>query len=314
MYNQKSVYMKRRTEMTTQTNNNVIENAPTLNSSAMLVELNISKWDARTLDKDASIEVEQKNQTAHGLANVHKKLLGHCEEHITLKRHISNARNLHYSMTLPWSKSGLQLVPTSIYFKYIEAMTGAENKYWKLLEAFLSVYDQAKTDAKEKFGLLFRPENYPSLEEVRRKFRWSLTTIPLPTSGDFRVDIGNEGLKEVQTQYAKFYDEQLERSMNIAWQRLYDVLVRMSDRLDYADDENKKVFRDTLVTNVSDVVDLLDDFNLTNNQEMKEMKSNLDKVLRGVTADALREDTDLRHKTKKAVDDAIKALPSLDIL
>ena len=61
-------------------------------------------------------------------------------------------------------------------------------------------------------------------------------------------------------------------------------------------------------------MDLLDDFNLTNNQEMKEMKSNLDKVLRGVTADALREDTDLRHKTKKAVDDAIKALPSLDIL
>lgn len=305
--------MKRRTQMTKETTNSVIENVASLNSSAMLVELNISKWDARTLDKDASIEVEQMNQTAHGLANVHKKLLGHCEEHIILKRHIGNARNLHYSMTLPWSKSGLQLIPTSLYFKYIETMTGAEDKYWELLEAFLSVYDKAKSDAKDMFGNLFRAENYPSLEEVRAKFRWSLTTIPLPTSGDFRVDIGNEGLKEVQAQYAKFYDDQLERSMGIAWQRLFDALSRMSERLDYQGEDDKKTFRDTLVSNVSDVVDLLDDFNLTNNQNMKDMKSKLDKVLRGVTPDALREDSHLRQQTKEAVDKAIKALPSLDI-
>ena len=46
---------------------------------------------------------------------------------------------------------------------------------------------------------------------------------------------------------------------------------------------------------------------------MKAMKIKLDKIFRGVTPDALREDGILRLDTKKAVDEAIKALPSLDI-
>ena len=87
----------------------------------------------------------------------------------------------------------------------------------------------------------------------------------------------------------------------------------MSERLDYSGSEDKKVFRDTLVTNVSDLVGLLDGFNLTNDPKMKSMKVRLDKALRGITPDALREDNDLRSETKRAVDEAIKSLPSLDI-
>ena len=40
---------------------------------------------------------------------------------------------------------------------------------------------------------------------------------------------------------------------------------------------------------------------------------NLEDALRGVTPDALRDDAFLRAETKRAVDDAIKSLPSLDI-
>ena len=46
---------------------------------------------------------------------------------------------------------------------------------------------------------------------------------------------------------------------------------------------------------------------------MESMRVKLDNALRGITADALRDDEFLRAETKQAVDDAIKSLPSLDI-
>ena len=313
MYNKKSINLTRRTQMNIQDTSLANITAPTLNSSAMLVEVNISKWEGRKLDKKASAEVTHNHNANSGIANVHKKLLGDCQELDTIKKFVSNARNIHYAMTLPWSKSGLQLIPTSLYFKYNKQMSELQQEFHRLCDNFFAIYEQSIVDAKDKLGTLFHADNYPSLESIRSKFKWSMNYIPLPESGDFRIDIGNEGLKEVQERYASFYEEQLSRSMNTAWHRLHDVLSRMSERLDYSGTEDKKTFRDTLVTNVADVVDLLDHFNLTGNADMKLMKSNLDKALRGVTPDALREDSDLRQQTKQAVDKAIKALPSLDI-
>jgi len=46
---------------------------------------------------------------------------------------------------------------------------------------------------------------------------------------------------------------------------------------------------------------------------MTAMADNLEEAMRGVTPDALREDEWLRRETKRNVDAAIKALPSLDM-
>ena len=75
----------------------------------------------------------------------------------------------------------------------------------------------------------------------------------------------------------------------------------------------KKIFRDTLVTNVTDMIELLRVCNVTGSSQMTAMANNLEEAMSGVTPDALREDDYFRAETKAAVDDAIKALPSLDI-
>ena len=75
----------------------------------------------------------------------------------------------------------------------------------------------------------------------------------------------------------------------------------------------KKKFNDTLVSNVTDMIELLRVCNVSNDSQMSVMANNLEEVMSGITPDALREDDYLRAETKQAVDDAIKALPSLDI-
>ena len=286
---------------------------PTISSSAMLVELSISTWTGRKLDKRASTDVTAQNYAVAGVANVNKKLLGDCAELMAVQKFTGNLRNAHYSMTMPWSDTGLRLLPTTQYFKYNEAMTALQAEYARLVQLFLSAYDWEITQAQVKLGDLFIRDDYPTTAALHNKFEFRLTYIPLPDAGDLRIDIANDAAEELRAHYEKYYGNQLANAMNDVWQRTYDALARMSERLGYADHEKKKVFRDSLVENVSDMIDLLRVCNVAGNSQMAAMADRLEESMRGVTPEALREDEYLRVETKRAVDAAIKALPSLDM-
>ena len=306
-------HLNNTTDVSAELTNEPTVTAPSIGSSSMLVELSISTWTGRKLDKRASKDVTTTNHADAGIANVHKKLLGNCDELTAVQKFTANVRNLHYSMTMPWSDTGLRLLPTAQYMKYHQAMTEVQNEYQRMVQTFLDTYDWAISQSQARLGNLFSHDDYPSAESIASKFNFRFSYIPLPDAGDFRIDIGNEGNDMVREHYQSYYADQLTNAMNDVWQRAYKALTKMSERLDYADHEQKKVFRDTLVSNVVDLVELLDVCNVTGDSQMSAMRIKLDDALRGITPDALREDGYLRAETKRAVDDVIKALPSIDL-
>ena len=98
------------------------------------------------------------------------------------------------------------------------------------------------------------------------------------------------------------------------WTRLHTALTNMSERLDYNDQPgDKKTFRDSLVSNVIDMVEVLDVCNVTGDSQMAALKDKLSSAMYGITAEVLREDNYTRTETKRAVDQIISALPSLEI-
>ena len=104
-------------QLTAESSQQLHTDAPTLSSSAMLVEVNISSWAGRKKDKRASTKVTEDAQAKKGVANVYKQLLGDCDELSALRGCVTSARNMHSNMTMPWSNSGLRLLPTAQYFK-----------------------------------------------------------------------------------------------------------------------------------------------------------------------------------------------------
>jgi hypothetical protein len=297
----------------TKSSSKLHEDAPTLASASMLVEVNISNWVGRKKDKRASEDVVTQNHAAAGVANVNKKLLADSDNLRAIQQHVTATRAAHAHMTMPWSNSGLRLLPTAQYFKYQQTMTDMQNEFERLITNFLDSYNDEVIDVQMKLGDLFSRDDYPTTGDLERKFGFSINYMPLPDAGDFRIDIGNEALAEVKQQYSEFYAKQYSTAMNDVWTRLHKALTSMSDRLDYSSKEDKKVFRDTLVSNVTDMIELLRVCNVTNSTQMSAMADSLEEAMSGVTPDALREDDYFRAETKAAVDAAIKSLPSLDI-
>jgi hypothetical protein len=287
--------------------------APTLASSSMLVEVNISNWAGRKKDKRASADVTSANHADTGVASVNKKLLANSDTLKAIQTHVTATRNIHANMTMPWSNSGLRLLPTAQYFKYSQAMSEMQNEFDKLVQDFLTSYNDEVVDVQLKLGDLFSRDDYPTVETLERKFAFRMNYMPLPDAGDFRVDIGNDALREVKEAYADFYAKQYNTAMNDVWTRLHTALTNMSERLDYGSKEDKKVFRDSLVGNVNDMIELLRVCNVTSSPQMAQMANRLEDAMSGVTPDGLREDDTFRAETKAAVDAAIKSLPSLDL-
>ena len=192
-------------------------------------------------------------------------------------------------------------------------MTAIKAEFQSMVDTFLRGYEWEISRAQVKLGDMFHRDEYPTTASLVSKFAFRLSYIPLPDAGDFRIDVGNDAITDIKNLYHDYYSRQLSNAMNDVWSRAYDALSKMSERLDYADHEQKKVFRDTLVSNVIDIVELLDVCNVTGDGQMTAMRNRLEETMRGVTPEALREDEYLRTETKRAVDDVIKALPSIEL-
>jgi hypothetical protein len=286
-------------------------NAPSISSAAMLVELSIGTWTGRKLDKKASQDVTSSNNASKGVANVNKKLLGDCAELDAVQKFTANARNVHYACTMPWSDTGLRLLPTAQYFKYHGEMTALQTEFERLVRVFLDAYDWEISNAQLRLGSLFNADEYPTADSLTAKFRFRMNYMPLPSAGDFRIDIESETKQVLASQYESYYTKQFESAMADVWHRAYESISKMSERLDYAGTTDRKVFRDSLVDNMHSIIDLLGACNVTSDPTMADAQRRLDQALRGVTPDALREDAYLRAQTKRQVDEVKKIINNL---
>lgn len=292
-------------------------------SSAVLIDLSISCWTGRKLDKRASEQVTATNYAAKGVANVSKKLLGDCAELDAVQKFAANARNSHYAMTMPWSDLGMRICPTAKYIGttpsptsgassgYEATMTALQTEFFKLVNTFLDAYDWEISQAQVKLGDLFHSDEYPTRDSLASKFKFRFTALPMPDAGDWRLDVSNEAQSALKQQYEKFYEEQLQRAMADVWERAHDALSKMTERLDYSSTETKKVFRDSLVDNVIEITDLLRDMNITGDPVMADAQRRLEHAMRGITPEALREDAHLRAATRQQAQEVKRIIENL---
>ena len=291
----------------------VITNVPKLTSSARLVELSISVWTGRKQDKNASTDAANANGADKALLNTTKMILGNCPELDAVRKFAANARNYVYSSTTVWGDLGQRLIPMATFAAFYKELDGMRIEFDRLVEDFLSVYDYRQSNAQARLGNLFNPDEYPTAYSLRNKFRFQIAFPPIPEANIYS-DIQDEAERYVAQEYARHYTERLEATMKDVWERVYDALKHMSERLDYtggSDAEgksDKKKFNDTLVGNVRELCGMLPHFNITGDSRMTTLHAALDQALSGVTPDALRSDGGFRKDTKKKVDDILSSM------
>ena len=277
-----------------------------ISSSAMLVDLSLSVWTGRKLDKTVSAEVDVSKNTKGRAGNYHKNLLAGSEKLAEIGKLSSSIRNWSYSQTSPWSDAGTRLLPSTLFFDYKAKLAEYEKMFSDKVTEFLAEYDVLVSKSAFQLGDLFNRDDYPVVEKIQSKFGLHYTFSPVPEAGDFRVDIGEAGMAELKEKYDEAFRYRIESSMKDVWERLHDALSKMSERFDYEEGSTKKIFRDSLIENAQELTGLLKHLNITGDMQMEAMRKRLEGLLSGCDADSFREDDVLRTNTKSALDEMLK--------
>lgn len=277
-----------------------------LDSCALLAEFNVSQWTARKLDKSTTREIiSSKNAQDKGAARVNKNLLAGRNELEKIAKHVGAVRTYFYDNTLPWSDSGIRLLPSAKFLEFNTQMSKYETEFNDLVESFINTYPTLITAQAMALGSMFDRSEYPMPSELRSKFDFRINFMPVPSAGDFRVDVGNEAQNELQAKLSKLADERIEHAMRDIKTRLKDHLDRMSDRLTVdivGDKEKPRTFHNTLVENARELCDLCRELNVTNDPSLEQARVSLAQAIDGVDADDLRKDLTRREAVKEKVE------------
>lgn len=277
-----------------------------IDSCALLVEFNASQWTARKLDKSATDEiVTTKNAQEKSAARVNKNLLAGRKELEVINKHVGVVRTFVYDNTLPWSDSGIRLLPSVRFFEFNKRMEDYELEFNQLVADFINIYPSLITAQAMALGDMFNRDEYPSPSDIAHRFSYRLNYMPVPTAGDFRVDVGNEAEKEIKEKLSKLADERIEHAMQDVKERLREHLARMSDRLgnDIINGEIKtRKFHDSLLETAHDLCDMVKALNITNDQELESARKALSQAIDGVDVKELRTSMPIRGDVKASVD------------
>ena len=290
-----------------------ITQAPSISSAAMIVDFNASVWTARKKDNKASEDVNNMNAADKGVANVTKNLLGECDELRAIQKFAANVRNIHYSMTMPWSDNGSRLLTTQQYFKYNEVMTDLQQEFYRLVGELLDVYEWRVIKAQDKLGTMFNRDEYPTRDSLQDKFGFRVSYVPLPDAGDFRIDIGNEAMTQIKSQYESHYTQAIKTAMNDIWHKLHDNLTTLVRQLDVNEEGKGNRLYDSVFDRAIELTEMLGTCNVTGDSQMEAMRRQLEQALHGLNLDQIKRSPTLREDTRTKLTAAIAALPSLDM-
>lgn len=304
-----------------------LDNLPGIATAAMLGSMNVSVWEGRKKDKDIEQEIaDNKGARSKRATSVHKHLFVDCPPLEAIKSLRGEARIWFNKCTLPWDDNGRRLLPTATYFEIQQEMANYQARFDTLVRAFVKVYSTEISKQAFERGAMFDRNEYPKVEEIAGKFNFAINLTPVPLAGDFRVDIGNDALKELRERCELDTQQRIKGAMSDAWDRVKGqvewVLDRMNAVLDHDPnaveeikeyDDNGKVIKveikkkrrpklhESMLDQGLETCGLLRDLNITNDPKLEEARRMLEMALVHVDMKSLKESPEMQTTTKNAM-------------
>ena len=266
---------------------------------AMLVDLSISQWGNRKLDKQVGREVDTQHQAQD--AGRYNKILLDKLYLADITKVVSQLKDSHMTATLPWGNNGQRLLPSALFMEYSGKIRSLKSDFETAVNDFVRKYPAAVVAAEKRLGSLYDAGDYPDSGDIVNKFDIELNFAPVPTANDFRVDIGKEEARMVRARITEYAETQQRAAMKECWSRLRTTVEKIHERLSNED----AVFRDSLIENARSLVDLLPKLNISEDAELETMRRDVEKHLCAYAPQRLRDDKELRAQTAQAAQDLL---------
>lgn len=259
-----------------------------LKESVMVVNLSISQWTARKYDAKVSREVEDQHNAKN--AGRFNKMLIAAEDLKIISKVAGSIRTYHYFNTLPWGDNGDRILPAANYFNYIGEMGKMKNDFERLVSEFLRQYPDLKLDAELRLGTMFNEADYPPVDKVAQKFGVTFSFMPVPDSDDLRIAISEDEVARIKADISGQLLNRVDNACADMLGRIREAVSHMAATLAEPD----KIFRDSLVGNVCQLIETIPLLNFNNDAHINDVVKMIEPLC--CNPEDLRTKTDLRKE------------------
>lgn len=235
-----------------------------LTHRALLTRVSVSMFTLKRLNRRATRDLESREGAKHGSAEAFNRLIAkeYTDPVTAAANEVRMASKLY---TAPWGDDKWRVCPITMHQKHDEKVGAAIGKFYGAVDTLCEAYERDDIPARSQalLGALWRAENYPTVHVLRSHYAASSHYRPVPDEEDFRVS-----LQECDLQ--RFRQDTIDAQatmMREPWTRAIAAVNRMVDSLSKAD---PRIFS-TLTSNVVDVAEFMEAFNINGDPVMAQL-------------------------------------------
>jgi hypothetical protein len=197
------------------------------------------------------------------------------------------------SLTLPYVESGVRLIKQSDIDAFVHTMEDFRNELTQAEADLNAVYDQIKADARLRLGRLYRPDDYPP--EVRGLFGvdWDFPSVEPPS---YLMRLNPEVYQQEQERVARRFEEAVQLAEQAFVTEFTRLVAHLTERLGNDAEGERKVFRDSAVTNLVAFFDRFRHLNIRSSAQLDALVEQAQQLVQGIAPQELRDDGTLRQQ------------------
>jgi cell division septum initiation protein DivIVA len=279
---------------------------PNIMDKAVCLVLRIHSIGNHRKVSSSSVEVDADRD----LINVQKTLID-ADELRAIQSLDGETRRELYNLCLPsMFREGVYLTPIEL----IERVEDKLQKYAKqrevLLDKLIAVYPQRLKEAEERLRTLFNPADYPSASRLRGQFTvdWQYVQFGTPTK---LKSISSEMFQREREKAEAKWAEATVEVQQVLRAAMAELVNHMADRLSGKEDGKKKVFRNTLVSNMKEFLDTFGARNIADDKALAALVEKAKSLVDGVDPDTLRKNDGLRDSVQAGFAEIKKSLDTM---
>lgn len=272
---------------------------------AMIVKLSISQFGNSKKDSKVTQEVAARHGSAVNMGKFSKHLVdpGAMEP---ISKAANEARTIHYEQSLPWADDGRRILSSANFDHYTELMRNARHQFDLAVDRFIGEYPNHIENARIALNGLFNPDLYPAPHVIGSKFGFEIDMEPLPTAQDFRVDLNQCQVDAIRAEIEHRTQETIKQAQRELWNRLHAAVKAMHDKM--TEDKERPIFRDTLVGNIREIVDLIPRLTLEDDPQLTNIRQDVEHYLTPYDPETLRTNKTARKDTADAAAAILKKM------
>jgi hypothetical protein len=290
-------------------NKSVVEHKDVLKNKALMVRLTRKKFNRNKTDKALSEELTKLKGVAEaGAVRVNKSLF---TKEVTdgYMKVYSEASKYFYRVTLPWDDKGYRLLSIDIFDEFSKKFKQFSNDYRKHVAKFIDEVENHVETARAMLGEAFDLSDYSFISTnggvdqdfLLAQFELGIEYDVVTSGDDLRAVLTEADREAVAAQIDAMALERFGKAQAHVVQTLHDHIFAIHERLC----ESENIFRDTLITNLQDLVDLIPKMNIAGDPAIDELAAEAKLKLCQWDPQELREDPEARKDVDQAAKDIL---------